>query len=299
MKGEIKLKMDSYKGVKKVLIYTLILNLVVALAKIIYGTMANIGSMVADGFHSFSDATSNIVGLIGIWISAKPPDENHPYGHQKVETVSTILISMLLFFVSYEIMIGAYGRFKNPVAPDINISSFVVMIIALLINIFVVVYETNKGKEFKSSYLLSDAKHTKSDIYVSLSVIGSLIASKLGFPVVDSILSVFIAILIARAGLEILINAMNILIDGKIIDPNVIRPQVEERPEVIYCHEIRTRGKENQIMMDLHVGIDENASIKHGHEIAHDIENMLIKEFDGVSEVIIHLEPAKKNKEVE
>ena len=293
------MKIKNYQGVNKVLVYTLILNIIVALAKVIYGTKTRTASMVADGYHSFSDGTSNIVGLIGIWIAAKPPDENHPYGHQKVETFSTIFISILLFFVSYEIIGGAYMRFKNPVTPNINLGSFIVMLGTLMVNFFIVAYETKKGNELKSSFLLSDAKHTQSDIYVSLSVIASLIASRLGYPIVDILLSVLIGILIAKAGLEILVNAMNILIDGRIMSSSAIHSKVEEHPHVIYCHEIRTRGKEDQIMIDLHVGIDANHTIDYGHGIAHDIEDMLKREFDGVSEVIIHLEPAKENKEVE
>lgn len=291
--------MKNYRGVRKVLLYTLVLNIIVALAKVIYGTKTNTASMVADGYHSFSDGTSNIVGLIGIWIASKPPDENHPYGHQKVETLATIFISVLLFFVSYEIMGGAYSRFKNPITPEINTVSFIIMICTLLVNLFIVRYETRKGEELKSSFLISDAKHTQSDVYVSLSVIGSLIASKLGFPIVDSLVSIIIGILIVKAGIDILRNAMNILIDGRIMNPSKICSKVKEHPEVIHCHKVRTRGKENQIMVDLHVEIDENHTIKHGHEIAHDIEDMLINEFDGVSEVIIHVEPAKENKEVE
>lgn len=288
----------NYKDVRKVLFYILILNIAVALAKVIYGTMTKTASMVADGYHSFSDGTSNIVGLIGIWIASKPPDDSHPYGHQKVETLSTIFIAILLFFVSSDIIIGAYGKFKNPIEPSINIGSFIVMIVTLVINLFVVSYETKQGEKLKSSILISDAKHTQSDVYVSLSVIVSLIAIKLGYPIVDSIVSVFIGILILKAGIEILINAINILLDGRMINPNEICAKVLEHPEVDYCHKIRTRGKENQIMIDLHIGIEENQTIKHGHEISHDIENLLIREFEGVSEVIIHLEPAIKNKEI-
>lgn len=291
--------MKNYQGVRNVLIFTLILNIGVALAKVIYGTRTQTASMIADGYHSFSDGTSNIVGLIGIWIASKPPDENHPYGHQKVETISTIFISILLFFVSYEIMTGAYGRFKNPITPSIDVGSFIVMISTLIINLFIVYYQTRKGKELKSSFLISDAKHTQSDVYVSLSVIVSLIATKLGFSMVDGFVSIFIGIWILKAGIEILIDAINVLIDGRIISSSAIYYKVIEHPEVIYCHEIRTRGKENQIMIDLHVGIDEKQTIKHGHEIAHEIEDMLKEEFEGVSEVIIHLEPAIKNEEVE
>ena len=288
----------SYKGVRKVLIYTLILNIIVALAKVIYGTKTKSGSMVADGYHSFSDGTSNIVGLIGIWIAAKPPDENHPYGHQKVETISTIFISILLFFVSYEIMIGAYARFRNPIVPSINIGSFVVMISTLLVNLFIVRYETKEGERLNSSFLISDAKHTQSDVYVSLSVIASLIATKMGFPLIDSIVSIVIGILILKAGIEILVSAINVLIDGRIMSSSAIYHKVVEHPEVKCCHDIRTRGKENQIMVDLHVAIDDNHSIKHGHEIAHDIEDMLKDEFEGISEVIIHLEPESQCKDI-
>lgn len=291
--------MKNYIEVRKVLFYILILNIAVALAKLIYGTMTKTASMVADGYHSFSDGTSNIVGLIGIWIASKPPDESHPYGHQKVETLSTIFISMLLFFVSYEISIGAYERFKNPITPNINVVSFVVMLTTLVINLFVVRYESKKGEELKSSILTSDAKHTQSDVYVSLSVIVSLIAIKLGFLFVDSLVSVFIAVLILKSGIEILLDAINVLIDGRIISSSEIYYKVVAHPEVIYCHKIRTRGKENQIMIDLHLGINGNQTIKHGHEISHDIENMLMQELDGVSEVIVHLEPAPELEEVE
>ena len=284
----------NYVNVRTVLFYILILNIAVALAKLIYGTMTKTASMVADGFHSFSDGTSNVVGLIGIWIASKPPDESHPYGHQKVETLSTIFIALLLFFVSYEIMVGAYGRFKNPIEPVINIGSFIVMIATLAVNLFVVKYETKQGEQLKSSILISDAKHTQSDVYVSLSVIVSLIAIKLGFPIVDSLVSVFIGILILKAGLEILVNATNVLIDGKILDSNEICRKVLEHPEVNNCHKIRTRGKENQIMVDLHIGIDKNQTVEQGHEIVHDVEKMLMEEFEGVSEVIIHLEPVDK-----
>lgn len=293
------MKKENYIEVRKVLFYILILNIAVALAKLIYGTMTKTGSMVADGYHSLSDGTSNVVGLIGIWIASKPPDENHPYGHQKVETLSTIFISVLLFFVSYEIITGAYGRFQNPIMPDINIWSFGVMIATLAVNLFVVIYENKKGKELKSSILISDAKHTQSDIYVSLSVIGSLIAIKLGFLIVDSLVSVVIAILIIKSGIEILLDAINVLIDGSIISSSEIYYKVVAHPEVIYCHKIRTRGKEDQIMIDLHVGIDGNDTIKHGHEISHEIEDMLKIEIDGVSEVIVHVEPSPQFKEVE
>lgn len=285
-------ELNSYKKVRNVLAGILVLNLLVALAKVIFGKITNTYSMVADGFHSFSDGSSNIVGIIGVWIAAKPADESHPYGHHKFETLSTIVISLLLFFVSYNLLSDAYTRLKNPSMPEINIYSFIVMLITLGVNLWVTNYESKKGKELKSSILISDAKHTKSDIYVSISVIVSLIAIKLGFIIVDTIVAGIISILIIKAGLEILLPGINILSDASVINSDEIYDLVIKVPEVQYCHKIRSRGKENHVMIDLHVGLDKNFTLDHSHKIAHEIGDMLKHKIEGVQDVIVHIEPA-------
>lgn len=289
------MKNSKYIKVRNVLIIILLLNIAVALAKIIYGFITKTSSMIADGYHSFSDGASNVVGIIGIWVASKPADENHPYGHHKFETLSTIVISLLLFFVSFEILSGAYERLKNPVVPDINIYSYVVMGITLIVNIFVVKYERKKGIELKSSILISDSKHTQSDIYVSISVFVSLIAIKLGLVLVDGIVASIIAILIIKAGIEILVPGINVLSDANIMDRNKISDLVLTNPKVIFCHKIRTRGKEDYVMIDLHVGVNKEFTLEYAHLLAHNIEDMLKNKLDGVGEVIVHMEPAEFN----
>ncbi len=283
---------QKYIQVRNVLLTILVLNFIVAFAKIIYGVITKTSSMVADGYHSFSDGASNIIGIIGIWITSKPADESHPYGHHKFETLATIVISLLLFFVSFEILTDAYARFKNPVIPNIDVYNFAVMIITLIINMIVVWYEGKKGKELKSSILISDSKHTKSDIYVSISVLVGLLAIKKGLVIVDTIVSSLIAILIVKAGLEILIPGIKVLSDANIMDTKRINDLVIKVPDVIFCHKIRTRGKEDYIMVDLHVGVDKNVTLEYSHRIAHNIENLLKEKIDGVGEVIVHMEPA-------
>lgn len=284
----------KYSKVKRVLIEILFLNIGVALAKIIWGIISNTTSMIADGFHSFSDGASNIVGIIGIWISSKPADENHPYGHQKVETLSTIVIAFMLFFVAGRIALSAYDKILNPVVPSISFVNFAIMIITLIVNVFVVKYENKKGEELKSSILTSDAKHTQSDIYVSLSVVAGLISVKLGFTMVDPIISMFIAALIVKAGIEILKDGIDVLIDAQMLDTDEIYNIVMEFQEVIYCHKIRTRGKHDHIMVDLHIGINKDVTISDAHSIAHEIESKIMAELEGVHEVIAHVEPAKE-----
>ncbi|MFT9496965.1 cation diffusion facilitator family transporter [Anaerosolibacter sp.] len=286
----------QYTQVRNILLGILVLNFLVAAAKIIYGIMTRTSSMTADGYHSLSDGTSNIVGLIGIWIASKPADESHPYGHYKFETLATVIIGLLLFFVSFQILTNAYDRFRNPEIPEINAVSFAVMTVTLLINIGITRYESRKGRELKSAILISDAQNTRSDIYVSLSVIVSLIASKFNLTIVDTIVAVIIAILIIKAGLEVLIPSINVLSDASVIEPEKIQDIVMSFPNVIYCHKIRTRGKENYIMLDLHVGADRRISLEQGHALSHDIKDKIIHEFQDIREVIIHMEPAEVSK---
>lgn len=166
------------------------------------------------------------------------------------------------------------------------------MIATLGVNLWVTTYEAKRGRELKSSILLSDAMHTRSDIYVSISVIVSLIAIRLGFVIIDTIIAGIIAILIIKAGLEILIPGINILSDASMIDSDNIYNLVIKVPQVQYCHKIRTRGKENYIMVDLHVGLDKAFTLEYSHKLAHEIEDMLKEELEGVKEVIVHVEPA-------
>ena len=192
------------KEINKVLWIILGLNFAVAIMKLIVGYAISSASMVADGFHSFSDGSSNIVGLVGTAIAAKPADKSHPYGHKKFETFTAIGIALLLFLVSSNIIKSGIQKLQNPVVPRVDIYSFIVMIVTMLINIFVIVYETNQGKKLHSDILVSDAIHTKTDVYVSLSVILSLIAVKLGYPILDPIISFIISIAIIKAAIEIL-----------------------------------------------------------------------------------------------
>jgi len=171
--------------------------------------------------------------------------------------------------------------------------SFLVMIITTIINYFVYKYEYTKGKELKSDILISDSIHTRSDIAVSISVFIGLFAIKSGFVFVDILVSVIISIMILKSGFDILIYSLQVFLDKSMINENDIYSFVMSIPNVLFCHKIRSRGKRSHITVDLHIGVNSNMSIIDAHELSHKIENMIIEEFEGVSEVIIHLEPSK------
>src|SRR5690554_2303257 len=171
---------NNYKKVQGILFVILLANLIVAALKIFIGSIIKSASMTADGFHSLSDGSSNIVGLIGIHFASKPEDESHPYGHNKFETLAGLFISFMLFLAGGKVVLGAIERFKEPIIPEITIESILVLIFTLIVNIVVSVTEYKKGKELNSQILIPDSMHTRSDIYVSLVVLATLIGIKLG-----------------------------------------------------------------------------------------------------------------------
>jgi len=283
--------MTRLKKVRQVLVYTLILNITVAMAKIIYGYKIESISMRSDGFHSFFDGTSNIIGLIGIWIASQPPDETHPYGHRKFETLSIIAIAVLIFGAGIEILREAYVRVKTPHDIEVTLLSFVVMAMTLMVNFGVMTYETRKGRELKSDFLLADAMHTRTDIYISFSVVISLVAAKFGYPVVDVIAALIIVFFIAKMGLSILKPATDVLTDAACLNPDDIQNIANSIEGVKGCHNVRTRGNEDHVNIDLHVFVDPEAKTREAHELAHSVEKALKKKFPAVKDVVIHVEP--------
>jgi len=273
------------------------LNWGVAAAKLFYGWLTRSASMTADGFHSFSDGSSNIIGLIGIWIASRPIDETHPYGHKKYETLTSIGISILLFLVCFNVVREGILRFLHPVVPQVNVSSFLVMGITLAINITVMIYEKKRGVVLKSDILISDALHTRADILTSSSVIVTLIAIKFGYPILDPIASLVISVFIALAAVDILKESSRVLSDGVAIPIEEIKKVVLSIRGVKECHQIRSRGRGDDIHIDLHVLVDPEMHMHRAHHLSYAIENKIKRDFHGVTDVMVHMEPLEDKNE--
>jgi cation diffusion facilitator family transporter len=289
--------MTRLKKVRQVLLYTLVLNIMVAAGKIFYGYSINSISMFSDGFHSFFDGASNVIGLLGIWIASQPPDKDHPYGHRKYETLSTIAIAVLIFAAGIEILRETFARIQTTHTIEVTYASFVVMGITLMVNIWVMRYEARKGRELKSDFLIADAMHTKADIYISLSVVISLIAASLGYTIVDIIASFIITIFIAKMGYEILKSATAVLTDAACLNPDNIKAVALSIEGVKECHGIRTRGNKNFMNIDLHIQVDPDKKIGDAHELAHTVEKEIKAQYPTAEDVVIHIEPFNANKQ--
>ena len=284
--------LNRQHAVSRVLSRVLVLNLVVAGAKLIFGYATGVVSMVSDGFHSLTDTASNIMGLAASRVSRKPPDADHPYGHRKFETLAAAGIFVFLLLVVVEVVRTALDRLSGVgAAPDVSIWSFTVMVVTLAINLFVVRYERGEGRRLNSELLLADATHTQSDVLTSCAVIISLVAVRAGYPILDPICALIIGGFIGRSGWQIARDTSGILADRVAIDEDEVRKVVMSVDDVVGCHAIRSRGSSDHIFLDLHVWFHGDTTLYEAHRLSHVVKDRLMESFPEIADAIIHIEP--------
>ena len=283
---------DYYRQVKRVLWTILAANLTVAVAKIVMGSLINSTSLTADGFHSLTDGSANIIGLIGIHFASQPVDQDHPYGHGKFEMFAGLFIAGMLFVMAGKIILEAIGSFIKPVMPEVTLESLLILLLTLGINIFVSIFEYKKGKALNSQILISDAAHTRSDIFVSTGVLLTLSGIKLGVPPFsDPLTSLLVAVFIIRAAYEVFRDNSGILVDRAVVDAGKIRQIVLGFAQVKDVHNIRSRGSKNDMHIDMHIMTEPDLSVEESHALIHSIEEKLKDVINKNVQVFAHLEP--------
>jgi len=284
-----------YTEVRHVLVRILFLNLAVALAKIVFGQLSGSISILSDGFHSLTDGASNVVALVGLQLANKPPDANHPYGHRKFETLAAAAIALFLVIIVVEVAQAAFFRFRAGGAPSVTTSSFAIMLATLGINVAVVRSERRAARRLSSELLYADARHTASDVFTSLAVIGALAGSAMGYPILDPLAAIVIIGFIGYAGFEIARDAAKILSDATVISEEDVRRVVDGVPTVLGCHQIRSRGSPDHVFLDLHVWLDGATPLTEAHAVSHKVKDLLRERFPQIADAIIHIEPPPKS----
>jgi cation diffusion facilitator family transporter len=268
------------------------LNLAVAAAKLLYGWKSGAIAMTADGIHSLLDASSNVVGLVGVAVARRPPDANHPYGHRKYETVAALGIAAMLFVGCHEVISAALVRLRTPAPPAITPLGFVVIGLTLAVNAMVVWVERREGRRLQSELLTSDAAHTASDVAATLLVLGSFLAARAGVAWADVAVAFVIVILIGIAGVRILLGTLSTLADERRIPPEEVEAVALEEPGVREAHNVRSRGPSDDIHLDLHILVDPRMAIAAAHALGHRVEQRLRARWPGLTDVVVHVEPA-------
>ncbi|UCC77670.1 MAG: cation-efflux pump [Anaerolineales bacterium] len=285
--------MESAAAVRAVLIYTLLLNLLVSAVKIVVGHLTGSLGILAGGFDSLFDSLTNVIGLIAISLSRRPPDEDHPYGHRRYETLMTLIISILLFSTCYNILRSAYQRILNPIVPQVNLWSFASLLLSIAVQAYTSSYELRRGRELRSEFLIADGSHSRADILVTSGLIANVILVRMGYPAFDTLVAVLIALLIAKIGIDIIRSSTPILTDAAALDATKVAAIVQQVPGVESYHHIRSRGLEDDIHLDLHVRVAPDMPMAQAHLIAHEVQRRLQQALEGVRDVVVHVEPQR------
>ena len=289
-------QMESKNIAIKVSIVSILMNTLLSVIKLFAGVFGKSSAMLSDAIHSMSDVFSSIVVIIGVKLSSKKEDKEHPYGHERLECVVAILLAMILVFVGSGIGISGIQNIINRNYESLVTPEWFALIVAM-ISIFIKEgmywYTKIAAKKINSSALMADAWHHRSD---SLSSIGSFIGilgARMGYPILDSVASIIICIFIIKAGYEIFIDAIKKMIDVSCDDNTVekIRSIASSQKGVVKIDMIKTRLFGDKIYIDLEIRVDGNKSLREAHEIAHIVHDEIEKEIKIVKHCMIHVNP--------
>jgi cation diffusion facilitator family transporter len=289
---------DNRKEVRKVLLITLALNLLVMGIKAVVGIWTGSLSLLADALHSVTDSANNILGLITNRLASPEPDRNHPYGHQKFDAIGALGIAAFLGIACFEILRGVVDRLLNGGhAVEIAPSELWLLLVVLGINIFVAFYERNVGTRIGSSILIADAKHTMSDVWVTILVIAGLVGVWQGdlwnlpqLNWLDVLLAFPVALLVFKSGWEVLRENLPWLVDEMAIAPEAIHAIAMQVSGVLNCHDIASRGVVGrQVFIEMHMIVDAQ-DVATAHRITEEVEARLQAKL-APARILIHIEP--------
>jgi len=286
-------KAGRTRAVRRVLWRVLFMNLAVAGAKLFLGWQVGAISLVADGLHSVLDGSSNIVGLIGIALAARPPDAEHPYGHRRFETIAAVIIGLLIGagFVEIlrEVVRGLLGQ--RP-APEASWLATGVVAATVFVNVAISRYEARRAKELGSSLLAADAQHTATDALAAVAVLVGFGAIAMGYVWADLLIATLVSVLIAIVAWRILRQNVGALADKAQLDPTQVVRVARSHPGVLGANCVRSRGTPDYVQLDLHVQLDPTLSLRKAHAMTHEVADVLQRAFPQLADVVIHTEPA-------
>jgi len=269
----------------------LVANLIVVVIKFTVGIDTNSLAVFGDALQSSVDAASNIFGIFVVRVASKAPDEDHPYGHSKFETLGALLIALFLVLSIFELVRGAMARLMSG-APSLNVSGTALglLVFTLLVNVGVVWFETRAGRRLKSDLLLADALHTRTDVFITVGVLGGLALARAGLAWADPALGLIVAVLVGRAGYQILRRAIPSLVDERAFDQTTIKQEAEGVDGVVSAYAIRSRLAGDRRFAELTIAVDGGADVASAHRIADQVEERL-KDSLHLDEVTVHVEP--------
>ncbi|MEI7473623.1 MAG: cation diffusion facilitator family transporter [bacterium] len=291
--------MDRNKQKKQAALISIISNFTLIVAKFITGFLIGSFSIISESIHSFTDLLASFLAYYSIKKSSEPADIDHPYGHGKFEDISALFEGLLLFAATVYIIYEALNKIKHGVSIQEGLNAGIyVMAFSCVVNICVSRHLYKVGKKTDSIALLADAKHLSADVWTSFGVLGGLVLIKLTkIPMIDPIIAIIIALMIAKSGYGICKTAIGNLLDSSLPeeDNKIIREKIKVYmpKEIVEIRSIKTRKSGSEKLIDLILVLPSDITLKDGHDLCDVIENELMEEIKN-SVITIHLEPCNK-----
>ncbi len=262
------------------------------------GLMTTSQALVADGFHSFADAATNIITLGVLKISGKPADDCHPYGHGKIEFLASSFFGMTLLLLSAGIMIRAIASIIQGDMPPIQFVALGPAVISILVNIAIAKYGLCVGHEMNSPVVIANAQENVADAYAAIASLVGIVGALLGFPWLDRLAALFVAFMIARMGLEIFHEAGTGLMDGSMSseDRTEVRRLIRSMPGVERISSLRTRRIGQKTWVDVGIEVPPEVSLEDADRIAHDVRNAILRKFDNTENAVVYLDLHSPNR---
>ncbi len=271
----------------------LALNVIVALVKLGVGAKTGALTVLGAALESGLDMFNNAIGMMLVAVAGRAPDDDHPYGHDKFETLGALAIVGFLSISCFELLREGIGALLAKRAPHhVDSADLVIIACTLVVNVFVVWYERRRGRALGSAFLLADAAHTSGDILVTILALTSLALSHVAGPWLDAALGIGVALIIAWSGIKILRESIPILVDERAIDADELRGAVLRVPDIGDVRNVRSRfTASGQLFAEVTIVVHGGTPVDEAHRLADAVEAAIEREF-GASQVTVHVEPA-------
>lgn len=286
--------MPRTAGIQRTLAIILLLNVVVVGVKLMVALRTGNLTVLGATLESFLDAMNNVVAIVVVAVAARGPDDDHPYGHDKFETMGALAIVGFLSISCFELIRGGVTRLITPIPLASPATAEVALLAATsVVNVAVVWYERRKARELRSPLLLADAAHTTGDLFVTGLAVTSLLSGRLGLVWADPVLAMLVAALIAWSGWQILRVTVPVLVDERGADAERIRAAAVAVAGVAGAPVVRSRTNSSGLVFaEVTVTVAGSATVAQGHAIADAVEASVCAALGGVADVVVHIEPA-------
>ncbi len=277
--------------VRRVFIGLLVANLAVVAAKSFVGLRAGSLAILGSALDSSVDALNNVLALIVVRVAAKEPDEDHPYGHGKFETLGALAIVGFLAITCFELMRGAVNELLQGAHPvGVTDSQLAVLVLTLGVNVVIAWYENRRGRELRSELLVADAAHTRADVLITIGVLAGVLFARQGWWWIDPVVAIAVALVIVLVAYRILVRTVPVLVDQRALPTGEIRQTAETVPGVKSAYGIRSRGPSDLRYAEVTIAVDPRADVAAAHAIADQVEERLKQDLQ-LHEVTVHVEP--------